>query len=162
MMKNNKNNQTNREAPDTKRDEKSIVTSVGTGNTDISRITRLVNGRQANARKELLRNFKTVQDVTKAVVRSLNDRGELSSIVNPDGTRRKDLTPEEKDKIIFNIKQKFLDAGMRDFWEKQVEEYSPQNYRGSLSKDAILDKLFKDWNNKKAPFTYGYKRIQQR
>ena len=51
---------------------------------------------------------------------------------------------------------------MRDFWEKQVEEYSPQNYGGSLSKDAILDKLFKDWNNKKAPFTYGYKRIQQR
>ena len=70
--------------------------------------------------------------------------------------------PENTNKIIFNIKQKFLDAGMRDFWEKQVEEYSPQNYGGSLSKDAILDKLFKDWNNKKAPFTYGYKRIQQR
>ena len=162
MMKNNKNNQTNKEATGTKRDEKSIVTSVDTGNTDVSRTTRSVNGKQANARKELLRNFKTVQDVTKAVVRSLNDRGELSSIVNPDGTRRKDLTPEEKDKIIFNIKQKFLDAGMRDFWEKQVEEYSPQNYGESLSKDAILDKLFKDWNNKKAPFTYGYKRIQQR
>ena len=162
MMKNNKNNQTNKETPVTKRDEKSIVTSVDTGNTDVSRTTRSVNGQQANARKELLRNFKTVQDVTKAVVKSLNDRGELSSIVNPDGTRRKDLTPEEKDKIIFNIKQKFLDAGMRDFWEKQVEEYSPQNYGGSLSKDAILDKLFKDWNNKKAPFTYGYKRIQQR
>ena len=162
MMKNNKNNQTNREAPGIKRDEKSIVTSVDTGNTGVSHTARSVNGQQANARKELLRNFKTVQDVTKAVVKSLNDRGELLSIVNPDGTRRKDLTPEEKDKIIFNIKQKFLDAGMRDFWEKQVEEYSPQNYGGSLSKDAILDKLFKDWNNKKAPFTYGYKRIQQR
>lgn len=119
---------------------------------------RKLSGAQTRARAELTSRYRTVQDVARDVVKALNDSGEISSIVNPDGTRRTNLTPQEKSAIIYNVHKKFTDAGMSDFWDREVEEYTPQNYGGRLSQDAIIDKLFRDWNNKTAPFAYGYKR----
>lgn len=114
--------------------------------------------KQNGAKANFLKRYKTVQDVARDVVRTLNDGGKLSSIVNPDGTRRKELTPQEKDVIIHNVHKKFIDAGMSDFWDREVEEYTQENRGGRLTTDAIIDKLFRDWNNKEAPFKYGYKK----
>lgn len=125
---------------------------------EIESIRRAVNGRQQAARAELTRKYKTVQDVAKDVIKTLNAEGTINSIVAPDGTRRKDLTPREKGQIISSVKQKFRDAGLEGWWTTNVEEYTQENRGGQLSQDAILDKLLKGWNNKTAPFVYGYKR----
>jgi hypothetical protein len=125
---------------------------------EIESIRRAVNGRQQAARAELTRKYKTVQDVAKDVIKTLNAEGAINSIVAPDGTRRKDLTPREKGQIISSVKQKFRDAGLEGWWTTNVEEYTQENRGGQLSQDAILDKLLKGWNNKTAPFVYGYKR----
>jgi hypothetical protein len=125
---------------------------------EIENIRRAVNGRQQAARAELTRKYKTVQDVAKDVIKTLNAEGTINSIVAPDGTRRKDLTPREKGQIISSVKQKFRDAGLEGWWTTNVEEYTQENRGGQLSQDAILDKLLKGWNNKTAPFVYGYKR----
>lgn len=124
----------------------------------IESIRRTVNGRQQAARAELTRKYKTVQDVAKDVIKTLNAEGVIKSIVAPDGTRRKDLTPREKGQIISSVKQKFRDAGLDGWWTTNVEEYTQENRGGQLSQDAILDKLLKGWNNKTAPFVYGYNR----
>lgn len=108
---------------------------------------------------DFVRRYKTVQDVAREVVRTLNANGELDSIVNPDGTRRTDLTPQEESDIIYNVRRKFRDAGMSDFWNREVAGISP-NSPGGLTRKAILDRLFRDWNNRKAPLEYGNRRIQ--
>lgn len=115
--------------------------------------------RRNGIKADFVRRYKTVQDVAREVVRTLNANGELDSIVNPDGTRRTDLTPQEESDIIYNMRKKFRDAGMSDFWDREVAGISP-NSPGGLTRKAILDRLFRDWNNMKAPLEYGNRRIQ--
>ena len=115
--------------------------------------------RRNGIKADFVRRYKTVQDVARDVVRTLNANGELDSIVNPDGTRRTDLTPQEESDIIYNVRRKFRDAGMSDFWNREVAGISPNN-PGGLTRKAILDRLFRDWNNMKAPLEYGNRRIQ--
>lgn len=115
--------------------------------------------RRNGIKADFVRRYKTVQDVSRDVVRTLNANGELDSVVNPDGTRRTDLTPQEESDIIYNVRQKFRDAGMSDFWDREVAGISPNN-PGGLTRKAILDRLFRDWNNRKAPLEYGNRRIQ--
>ena len=105
-------------------------------------------------RKELMSRFKTVQDVAEDTVQSLVKNGELGGLADSLGKRRV-LTPQEKDAIISSVHQRFVDAGMGDFWDTEVEEYTQKNRGARLSKDAIIDKLFKNWNNKTAPIKFG-------